>query len=203
MVAVQDITAQYWSPQLGAFGEIVTDLADVAQAVRVICTTRLGERPLEPEFGSEIYKWIDAPLDVARVNIPVAIYNSLGRWEPRVIINSVQVDIAPNMAGVVILIDWSLAATPQVSNFDIITTADFQAPDITAQTDRAAVLREYISTLMASSGGTTDTNDFMRKSEYASTKPGTVLAAERLRGNSPDNTEHETSFDNDGRITTT
>lgn len=201
MVAIQDITAKNWSPRLGAFGEIVTDLEDIAQAIRIIGTTRLGERPLEPEFGSEIYRWIDAPLDVARANIPVAIYTSIGRWEPRVIINSVQVDIAPSMAGLVILIDWSLAVTPSVSNFELLTTADFQAPDITAETDRALALREYISTLMNQTG-TLDTNDFMRKSEYASQKPGTVRAAEILRGNSPNGTEYETEFENGGRIVT-
>jgi phage baseplate assembly protein W len=124
MTAFQDITAKDWSPKLGAFGEVVTNDADIAQCIRIICTTQLGSVPLRPEFGCEIFKWLDAPLDVAIVNIPLEIFQSIGRWEPRVLIDSVQVFQGEGIAELFISLKWRVVRSNETQTLTL-TNADF------------------------------------------------------------------------------
>jgi uncharacterized protein len=141
MQRVQDITAKDWSPKLGAFGEVVSGVEDIAQCVRIICGTRIGAVPLRPEFGSEIYKWLDAPIDEARRNVPQAIFQALGRWEPRIIVNSVLVSMAENLAGVVIRIDWSLVLNAEQSFTTTLGNADFTQQQLAVSSTDADTLQ--------------------------------------------------------------
>jgi hypothetical protein len=149
MTATADIRARDWQPKLGAFGEVVKNIEDIAQCIRVICTTRYGERPLEPEFGCDIFKWLHAPIDVARVQIPLEIFRSIGRWEPRVEIEKVQTNLgtlpnAQQYAQLIIGITWKLRTNPTAPQIVVLTEADFELSRVAAQKITDTFLDEAI-----------------------------------------------------------
>ncbi|WP_322997514.1 GPW/gp25 family protein [Castellaniella sp.] len=65
-------------------GQLLTDWEHVEQSIAVILTTRIGQRVMRREFGSEVPALIDRPM-TTRVILAVyaATANALCRWEPR------------------------------------------------------------------------------------------------------------------------
>jgi phage baseplate assembly protein W len=190
MVKISDISARDWSPKIGRYGEIVTNVEDIKQALMICWLTPYGSVPIRRTFGSRIHRFVDKPYPVAKSNVPIAAVEA-AQWEPRAAIDSVTVT-QTSMAGMSVLIKWHPVDAPESPQQTEITSAE-----IVGAANNTAVWREAINAVIQSA---LDTSDFMRKSEYASNKPGTVLAAEKLRGNSPNGTEYTTEFDNDGRI---
>lgn len=84
-----DISAADWSLKIGAIGEVVEGIADVEQCLRIIVTTPQGTDPLRPTFGSNIWRYIDYPIDQALPAIVSELITAVGRWEPRVTVVSV------------------------------------------------------------------------------------------------------------------
>ena len=70
------------------------ELADsVRQSIRVILQTRPGERLMRPEFGAGLARYLHAPNTLAtRREIRDLITQSLGRWEPRILLDRVDVE---------------------------------------------------------------------------------------------------------------
>lgn len=123
MTTVSEISARDWSPKLGSYGEVVTGLKDIEQCLRIIWTTPVGSVPMRRDFGSTIHKWIDKPFAVAQANVPLAILEA-ARWEPRVVIRSVQVQPANVVHGMVVLVEWAVSENAP-SQTTTLTTADF------------------------------------------------------------------------------
>lgn len=58
---------------------------DIAEAVKIILLTRKGERAMQPEFGSNAYKFVFGSMQVTSVKmIEEEIKESLVQWEPRI-----------------------------------------------------------------------------------------------------------------------
>ena len=94
---VQDITAQDWSLSLAQQGEIVTELSDINQCIYIILTTDRGSDPLRPLFGSNIFRYVDKPVNVAIPNIIREIVDGIRLWETRVSVTKIshkQVDVS-------------------------------------------------------------------------------------------------------------
>jgi Bacteriophage baseplate protein W len=83
-VTLADITSADWSLKLGSIGEVVQGIADVDQAIAIILTTPLGSDPLRPTFGSDIWRYIDHPMDEALPAIVRELTAAITKWEPRV-----------------------------------------------------------------------------------------------------------------------
>lgn len=81
---VLDITVADWQPELGAIGQVVTDIADIDQCIRTILITPKGSVAHEPDFGSDLWRYIDWPVDQARPHVVREILDAVSRWEPRV-----------------------------------------------------------------------------------------------------------------------
>lgn len=82
--------------KLDATGDIpVTDFKDsIRQSLFNILHTRKGSRQLNPSFGCMIESYLFEPFDEGTGNsIGTDISNSLTRWEPRMSINSVNVNM--------------------------------------------------------------------------------------------------------------
>jgi len=77
------IRARDWQPRLGATGEVVTDLADIAQAIAIIVTTPRGSDPHRPLFGADILQFIDQPEGEATVGLIAEVATAILAWEPR------------------------------------------------------------------------------------------------------------------------
>ncbi len=70
----------------GALGHTTRQYAvSIADSISRILTTRLGERVMRPEFGSNLYLLRDRDFDGRwRVTATRYIYEAISRWEPRV-----------------------------------------------------------------------------------------------------------------------
>ncbi|MBF0482010.1 MAG: GPW/gp25 family protein [Desulfovibrionaceae bacterium] len=82
-IDVTTITSADWSPQVGAPGEIVEQLADIAQAMRIVLTTPKGSDPHRPDFGCEAWRYLDYPVSVSAPNIIREATDAVKKWEPR------------------------------------------------------------------------------------------------------------------------
>lgn len=91
---LQDIKATNWQLSILTGGEVAEGINDIRQCLQIILTTRKGSDPLRPLFGSDIYKHIDKPVDVASALISAEILDSINKWERRVIIRKLVYQIA-------------------------------------------------------------------------------------------------------------
>lgn len=83
-VHVLDITVADWQPKLGEIGEVVVDIDDIDQCIRTILVTQKGSVAHEPDFGSDLWRYIDWPIDQARPHVVREILDAIARWEPRI-----------------------------------------------------------------------------------------------------------------------
>lgn len=94
----QSYTGSGWAfpSRLSASGRVVrTEGADtVHQAVWMLLSTARGERPMEPEYGCGIYELVFAPGTGSTLGqVRQAVVEALVRWEPRIDVLSVQVEV--------------------------------------------------------------------------------------------------------------
>lgn len=99
-----NIQAGSWQLALGKPGEIVTDLEDIAQCIRIIVTTTKGSVPHRPDFGTEVYTYLDRPLTEAGPNLVRETIEAISLWEPRAVIDHVTPIYTE--AGVELNIEW-------------------------------------------------------------------------------------------------
>jgi len=78
-----------WQVSLSDSSEIVKDIDDIAQAIYLILSTVKGSDPLRPTFGSDVWRYIDRPMNRVNPMLIYEIYDSIERWEKRVTIRRV------------------------------------------------------------------------------------------------------------------
>lgn len=96
-----DFTEQYMGSGVGLSNlfnevsqstEVVTGEDKINNSIRMILSTRIGERVMLPEFGSKLYKVIFEPNDLIAADlIDIYVREALGRWENRIIVTNVSV----------------------------------------------------------------------------------------------------------------
>lgn len=101
--ATKDFLGAGWKfpPRLDQRGriELVHQEDDVEEAIKIILLTNKGERPMRPEFGSELFRLQFAPNDATTAGLARRyITEALARWEPRIQLLKVEAgpDIQPN-----------------------------------------------------------------------------------------------------------
>jgi phage baseplate assembly protein W len=73
---------------------LVSGDREIEEAIRIILSTAIGERPMRPEFGCGIHDHVFAAADATTAGlIAYEVKTALARWEPRVTVNDVQVSI--------------------------------------------------------------------------------------------------------------
>ncbi len=120
--ATKDFLGSGWKfpPRLDARGriELAHQEQDVEEAIRIILLTNKGERPMRPEFGSDLSQLQFAPNDGATAGLARRyVEEALSMWEPR--IDIIQVDAAPdagNAARLNIDIRYRIQATNSIRN---------------------------------------------------------------------------------------
>jgi phage baseplate assembly protein W len=71
-------------------GAAISDAAEIAQSVREIIRTVPGDRVMRADYGSELMRLTDVPLNPAgRARITQATAKALATWEPRLRIGRV------------------------------------------------------------------------------------------------------------------
>jgi len=76
-------------------GKHISGLAHLRQSVRDILTTPIGTRVMRRDYGSRLYRLVDAPMNAAtRLDMVAATYEALETWEPRLDLESVSVGVS-------------------------------------------------------------------------------------------------------------
>ncbi|CAM4058194.1 Baseplate protein W [Pseudomonas reidholzensis] len=70
----------------------LTGIAHLRQSVEDILTTPLGSRRMRPEYGSQLRRYIDLPVNEGwKSAVQAEVARALGRWEPRLQLERVKV----------------------------------------------------------------------------------------------------------------
>lgn len=109
MDAITDITARDWQLALGRPGKAVHGQEDIEQCFRVILTTPKGSDPLRPEFGSDVWRYVDYPIAHALPHLVRECWDAISLWEPRVVLESIKPRVGDEPHQVVIALRWRLA----------------------------------------------------------------------------------------------
>jgi phage baseplate assembly protein W len=74
---------------------LVSREQEIAESMRLILGTAVGERPMRPEFGCRINEYVFAPADATTAGlIAYDVRAALQRWEPRIAV--ADVDVVPD-----------------------------------------------------------------------------------------------------------
>ncbi|WP_153773338.1 GPW/gp25 family protein [Pseudomonas sp. MNR3A] len=73
-------------------GQPLSGVAHLRQSIEDILTTPIGSRRMRPEYGSELRRFVDLPVnDGWKSAVQAEVARSLGRWEPRLQLERVRV----------------------------------------------------------------------------------------------------------------
>jgi phage baseplate assembly protein W len=73
-----------WSLALGDIGAVVQGPDDVAQCIVIIFNTPKGSDPLRPTFASDLWKYVDRPINRTIPAIVREATDAITLWEPRI-----------------------------------------------------------------------------------------------------------------------
>lgn len=104
MPDVNKIKSQNWSLSTAKQGEIVQDIDDINQCISVILETIKGSDPLRPDFGSDVFLWLDKPIGLAGPNIIAEAIKSIRLWEKRC--NVVKAGIVVDENIITLSVEW-------------------------------------------------------------------------------------------------
>lgn len=118
-ITLADITSADWELMLDSssptgapgsgIGQVVQGIADVNQCIGIILSTPKGSDPFRPTFACDLWRLIDTPINVARPHLVREIVESITKWEPRVRVLSVVVNlVSGQVAQLTIMITWQL-----------------------------------------------------------------------------------------------
>ena len=97
MTTLNEITYVVCQLKLNTIGSVAEGVEDINQCIAIILTTPKGSVPHRPTFGSEIYKYVDYPVNKIVPNITREIIDAINLWETRVNIDSVTIEIETNI----------------------------------------------------------------------------------------------------------
>lgn len=106
MTNLNEITYVDQQYKLNGIGSIAEGVEDINQCIAVILSTQKGSVPHRPTFGSDILKYVDYPINIAKANIIRETIDAITLWEKRVKVDAVTVEI--NQTQINIKVQWSL-----------------------------------------------------------------------------------------------
>jgi len=107
VVNVNEIKSVDWSMKIGFYGQVTEALDDIEQCILTIMKTRKGSVPLDPEFGCDVWRYIDQPINMVIPDIVRETYSSLTLYEPRIDVVSVKTEVLSE-SSIKVLIEWKL-----------------------------------------------------------------------------------------------
>jgi len=76
-----------------------TEIEEILQNVRTILNTRIGSVPLDRDFGIS-WDMVDAPVNVAKSQLMVAVIDAITEYEPRAKVQEVKFEDSDAVEGV-------------------------------------------------------------------------------------------------------
>lgn len=104
---------KFWQPKLNALGEIVDGVNEINQSIEIILMTRIGEDTLRPDFGCNIFQYLDRPINDIRADVSREIITALRTWEPRITVDSVETQVSSGH--IIVTVSYSLTHQPNYS----------------------------------------------------------------------------------------
>jgi phage baseplate assembly protein W len=80
VATLSNITSPVWGISKYGYGVIVEGIAAIRQRMDITIRTTKGTDPLRPQFGSNVYKFIDYPINIAIANIKRELLECLDIW---------------------------------------------------------------------------------------------------------------------------
>lgn len=92
---------------------LVTGEEKIRQSLLLILTTAPGERQMRPDFGCGIHELVFQPnTDMVRVMVQNQVRDALIRWEPRIDVVDVRVEMPPEARNFLIIrIDYRIRSS--------------------------------------------------------------------------------------------
>ncbi len=112
-----DIVQPNWSFSLDAPGEVVEGIDEISQCIIVIIKTQKGSDPTRPDFGSDLFLYIDKPMTEALPKVIKSIVDGVNTWEQRVEVTKVSYSI--NVGTTDFAIEWREKITGQTATTKI------------------------------------------------------------------------------------
>lgn len=122
--SIFEITSQNWQPKFGEFGQIVEDIEDYNQRIKIVLFSIKGSVAHNPTFGSDIWQYVDFPVGEAIPNIVREATDSLEAWIPELdfaISAKSKLNPVSQLAkgNIVISIDWKFKETNIGTNTEV------------------------------------------------------------------------------------
>ena len=97
---------------------MLTGKDDIISSINILLATHLGERVMQPKYGLNMEKFLFDPIDVNfQAFLTDQVKNAILYFEPRVILNEVDLEAVPAEGLVRILIDVTVSGTNTRFNF--------------------------------------------------------------------------------------
>lgn len=97
--------------------EMATDEEDVRQSLHILLSTSIGERILEPRYGCNLSRFLFEPLDTSlRTYIKDVVRDAILYFEPRVVLERVQVKAESSEGRLIIDVEYRIPATNTRTN---------------------------------------------------------------------------------------
>jgi phage baseplate assembly protein W len=99
--------------------DMVDREADIEQSLRVLLTTRTGERVMEPKFGCNLDDYLFESLDTTTITIiRDKVETAVLYFEPRIDVKNVKLDLSRELDGVILIeVDYVVRTTNSRLNF--------------------------------------------------------------------------------------
>ena len=96
-----------------------SDEQDIEESLHILLSTRLGERIMRPDFGCDLSNMVFEPLNITvKTYISNLVETAILYFEPRILLNSVDMATDSNNEGLVkIIVDYTISATNSRRNF--------------------------------------------------------------------------------------
>ncbi len=114
---IDEIKTQNWALSATEPGEVVQDLDDINQCISIILATVKGTDPLRPEFGCDVLKWIDKPVNQAVPNIIKEAVAAINMWEPRVVVTNASAKL--DNFRIFVTVEWETLSSSLISSTQV------------------------------------------------------------------------------------
>lgn len=114
---IGEVKSTEWGLALSGFGDITQGLSDINQCIQVILFTKKGADPLRPEFGCDIFNYVDQPVTKAVPQMRREIIEALTLWEPRIQVVSITHTVAEGQ--VTFTITWKFPNAVDTDQIDV------------------------------------------------------------------------------------
>jgi phage baseplate assembly protein W len=112
MTLLAEIASSQWQLAVGGSGlrdDVVQDEADAEQQIILVLHTPRGSDPLRPEFGCDIDRYVDRPINLAAPYLVREAVDALRKWVTR--IEVLAVTPAVSESGLVLRVRWRMAGS--------------------------------------------------------------------------------------------